>query len=122
MGHGAAAPLLQRQARLSTVQRLDLAFLIDRQHDGMLRWIDVEADDVADLGGEVWVVGKLELPDLMRPEAVASPNAVHRTDADRAGSGHGGSWRPRYWRERADLVLGYFVQDQGSRASIFLMG
>ena len=51
----------------------------------MLWRIDVEADDVANLGGEVRIVGQLELPELMRPDAVAAPDAMHRTDADRAG-------------------------------------
>ena len=37
MGHGAATPLLQRQAGLGAVERLDLAFLVHRQHGGMLR-------------------------------------------------------------------------------------
>ena len=33
VGHGAAAALLQRQAGLGAVERLDLALLVDRQHD-----------------------------------------------------------------------------------------
>ena len=53
MGHGAAATLLQRQAGLGAVERLDLAFLIDRQHDRMRRGRDIKADDVADFGGEL---------------------------------------------------------------------
>ena len=32
---GRPAPLFQRQARLGTVERLYLGFLIDRQHDGV---------------------------------------------------------------------------------------
>ena len=90
VGHAAATAFLQRQARLGAVESLDLALLVHRQHDGMLRRIDVEADDVADLCGEVRIVGQLELPDLMRPQTVATPDAVHRTDADRADLGHGG--------------------------------
>ena len=46
VGHGAAAALLHRQPRLGAVERLDLALLVDRQHDGMRRRIDVEADDL----------------------------------------------------------------------------
>lgn len=37
MGHRATAPLLQRQSRLRSVERLDLALFIDRQDDGMGR-------------------------------------------------------------------------------------
>src|SRR5450830_975392 len=47
MGHGAGATLLHRQARLGTVQRLDLTLLIDGQNHGMGRRIDIEVDDVA---------------------------------------------------------------------------
>src|ERR1700751_5081536 len=35
VGHSSGAPLLQRQTWLGTVERLDLALLLDRQHDGM---------------------------------------------------------------------------------------
>ena len=42
VGHGAGASLLHRQPRLGAVQRLDLAFLIDREHDGVVGWVDVE--------------------------------------------------------------------------------
>jgi hypothetical protein len=48
--HRAGAPLLHRQAWLSTVDRLDLAFLIDSQNDGMVGRIGVKPDDVAQFG------------------------------------------------------------------------
>ena len=41
MGHGAGAAPLHRQAGLGAVKRLDLRLLIDRQHHGMGRRIDV---------------------------------------------------------------------------------
>ena len=82
-------------------------FFVQRQHDRMLRRVDVEADDVADPSGgsatgcfavgsprgngrELRIVGQLELPHLMRSQAMAAPDAMHRADADRAGSGDGG--------------------------------
>ena len=52
VGHGPGAALLQRQAGLGAVERLDLALLVDRQHDGVRRRIDVEPDDVAQLVDE----------------------------------------------------------------------
>jgi hypothetical protein len=39
VGHGAGAPLLHRQARWCTVQRLDLPLFIDGQNYGMRRRI-----------------------------------------------------------------------------------
>ncbi len=47
--HGSGAALLHRQARLGAVQRLDLALLVDREHDGVLGRIDVEPDHIAQL-------------------------------------------------------------------------
>ena len=64
MGHGLGAALLQRQARLGAVERLDLALFVDRQHHGVRRRIDVQPDDVLDLGGEVGIGRELENLDL----------------------------------------------------------
>ena len=60
MRHGAAAAFLQRQARLRAIERLYLALFIDRQNHSMCRRIHVESDDVAQLGGELRVVGQFE--------------------------------------------------------------
>src|SRR5580765_8759339 len=57
MGHGARPAALHGQAGLSAVERLDLALVVDRKDDGMGRGIDVEADDVLELGGEGWILG-----------------------------------------------------------------
>ena len=53
--HRPSAAGLHRQPRLGAVERLDLALLIDREHDGMAGRIDVETDDVRDLGDELRV-------------------------------------------------------------------
>src|SRR3972149_5162471 len=59
----------QRSTRLSqelevgvvgAVEGLDLALLIDAQHERLLRGIEVEADDVGELLCEARVVGELE--------------------------------------------------------------
>ena len=55
--HGPQPALLQRQAGLGAVERLDLALLINRENNGMSGWIDVEPDHVAELLGEL---GSLE--------------------------------------------------------------
>jgi len=60
VGHGSGAALLDRQSRLSSVERLDLALLVDRQHDGVRREIDIELDHVALLGDE-FRIRELEL-------------------------------------------------------------
>jgi len=48
-----AAALLHRQPRLGAVKGLDLALFIDRQHQGLVGRIEVEADNLLDLGDEV---------------------------------------------------------------------
>ena len=52
VGDGAGTSLLHRRPRLGAVQRLDLAFLINRENDGVVRRIDVEADELFELGRE----------------------------------------------------------------------
>ena len=61
VGHCAATSLLHGQPGLGAVERLDLALFVDRQDDGMGGWVDIETDDVAQLGGELGIVGQLEL-------------------------------------------------------------
>ncbi len=76
VGHGAEPALLHGQAGLGAVERLDLALLVDRQHDGMGRRIDIEADDVAQLVGELRVGGELELPPAVGLQPVRLPDAA----------------------------------------------
>jgi hypothetical protein len=85
---GAGTSLLHRQPRLGAVQRLDLAFLIDRENDGVIGRVDVEADDLFELGHELGIVGQLEPADQMRPQAMSTPDPLHRTDADPSGLRH----------------------------------
>src|SRR5829696_5419319 len=49
MGHRVSPALLQRQAWLGAIQRLDLALLIATQHQRVLRCAQVEPDNVFQL-------------------------------------------------------------------------
>jgi len=89
MGHSAGPSLLHRQARLGSIEGLDLALLVDREDNGMIRGIDIEADNVLELGGKGRIIRQLELPHLMGLEAVRSPDALDRADAYPDRLGHG---------------------------------
>ena len=89
MGHRAGAALLHRQARLSAVKSLDLALLVNREDDGMIGRIDIEPDDILELGRESRIVGELELAHLVGFEAVRAPGALDRGGADSNRLGHG---------------------------------
>ena len=48
----------------------------------MLGRIDVEPDDREQFGGKPWIIGQLELTDLMRLEVVFAPDTLHRAGVD----------------------------------------
>ena len=81
MGHGAGAARLHRQSRLGAVERLDLAFFIDREHHGMVGRIDVEADNILEFVSKFRIVRQLERADAMRRELMGLKDALHRTQA-----------------------------------------
>jgi hypothetical protein len=64
--HGLTASGLDRQTRLGAVEGLDLALLVEREHDGVGRRIDIEADDVDELGGKAGIARVLEATQPMR--------------------------------------------------------
>ena len=74
--------LLERQAGLRAVKRLDLALLVEREDDRVGRRRDIKADDVAELVNKLGIVGKLELPNAVRLAAVGTPDPVNRTGAN----------------------------------------
>src|SRR5262249_33662266 len=96
VGHRPGAPRLHRQSRLGAVEGLDLALLVDRENDGVGGRVDVEADDVPELRGELRVVRQLERPDAVRRELVGLESALHRPQADTCpsspASGRSSAW------------------------------
>ena len=63
----------------------------------MARWVHVEANDVVELGGEVWIGRVLEGPDAMRLQPVRGPDALDgaQRQAHRLGHGATGPMRDR---------------------------
>src|ERR1700730_13536091 len=62
--------------------------VVDGQHERLLRRIEIEADDVLDLFGEIGVVGDLEALHLMRLEPVLGPDPLYARVADAHLLGH----------------------------------
>ena len=108
--HGGAAPALERQPWLGAIKRLDLALLIDRQHDGMGGRRYIKPDDILQLLGEGLVVGQLETAPPVRGQAVFVPDLHDRRRRNAYRLGHRTD-RPvrsflRRWlqRQRHDLL------------------
>ena len=53
-------PRTHRQERLRPVERLNLAFFIDAQHEGALGWRQVKPDDVGELLHELAIAREFE--------------------------------------------------------------
>ena len=86
--HGAETPLFHGQARLGTVEGLNLAFLVDGQDDGVGGWIDVEANNITQLADEVGIVGELELSVAVGLQAMGTPDTANRAFTDTRHRGH----------------------------------
>ena len=73
-----------RQQRLRPIQRLNLRFLIDAQHQCAVRRIHVQSNDVANLINEQRIFGKFERLAAMRLQGERSPDATDGASAESA--------------------------------------
>src|SRR3989441_6751741 len=64
------------QQRLRAIQRLDLGFLVDAQHERLIRRIEVEPHDVPHLVDEQRVLRQLERLHPVRAQAERAPDAT----------------------------------------------
>ena len=119
VGAPLGAARAQRQIRGGASKRLDLALLVHADHDGPLRRVQVQPDDVADLGFQLRVGGELEGLGPPGLEVVVAPDAGHGvvTDAELVGQQLG---RPvgdpqvlRRWGEGGSQDLGSTVGADG---------
>jgi hypothetical protein len=67
-----------------------LVLLIDRENDGMGEWINIGADDVAQLVNKLRGGGEFELFHAVRLKSLRTPNALDGTRADIADLRHHG--------------------------------
>ena len=85
VGLGLGATWCDGPAGAGALQGLDLALLVEREHDGVAWRVHVEADDVLDLLGEGRIVRALEAADAMRLEAMGIPDALDGAQGDPDG-------------------------------------
>jgi hypothetical protein len=64
-------PMAHGQQRLSAIQCLDLRFLIDAEHQGAVRWVEVKANNIANLVDEQRI--SRELPQAWPQSTFPSP-------------------------------------------------
>src|SRR5208283_2032955 len=82
VGHRAGAALLQRKSRLGAVERLDLALLVDRKHQRLVRRVEVKPDNVLNLLTKLRIIGELEAARQVRLEVMRRPDALHARMAE----------------------------------------
>src|SRR6266581_3967614 len=80
--HGFATAFLQRQTGLRPIQRLNLAFLVNRKHDRLLRRVEIQPDNVFQLLDELRIAADLKDFHPMGFQSVRLPNPSYarRTD------------------------------------------
>jgi len=86
--HGAAAARFHRQARLGSVESLNLALFIDTEHQRLVGRVLVKANDVDELLDKLRIAAHLERRLPVRPQAMLLPNAAHGRFADVLRLGH----------------------------------
>ena len=86
--HRGGTTLLQRQAGLGAVERLDLALFVDTENECAIGWVHVEADNVGDLLLEHRIRRDLEALNKMRLQPGLFPDALHARPADASGLRH----------------------------------
>ena len=94
-----------RQDRLGAVEGLDLALLVDTEHQRAIRRRHVKADNVADLVDEVRITGEFEGLGPVRLQAEGAPDAPDRRVR-----------QPRLLRHRAQRPVGRVHRRRGERS------
>src|SRR5258708_25136893 len=88
MSEGAATAFLERQTRLSTVQGLDLALLIDTKDQAPVRWIQVKANHVGQFFQKLYVPREFETARSVGLKIILLPHAIDGARADLLCSRH----------------------------------
>ena len=89
VGQRSCAALLERQSRLRPIRRLDLALFVAAEDHGMVRCVEVKADNLFQLFGKERIVGHFEGAQQMWLEPMCPPHALDRARAEVHRLGHG---------------------------------
>jgi hypothetical protein len=82
VGPGARLFRAQGQERLGSIQRLDARFLVHTQYQRILRRVQIQPDDIQQLGFEIGVGAEIKGPNSMRLQL---GGYQHRCVEDSAG-------------------------------------
>ena len=88
VSHGPATALLQGKAWLGAIECLNLAFFVDTEHYGLVRWIEIEPDNIDEFLDKVLVATEFETLHQMRLEVVLPPYPTYGGFAHALGRSH----------------------------------
>jgi hypothetical protein len=85
-----AARVRQLEERIRELEFRDvhMALLIEREHHGMGRRVDIQADDRPELLGERWILRQLEGLPAVRLQAVRSPEKARAKSSAPSATGN----------------------------------
>ena len=88
MGHCSTAAFLQGQTGLGSVKGLDLAFLVQAQNQGLLRRIQIQPHDIAQLLDKAFVTAEFKGADQMGLQVVPLPDSPNGRFTQLLSFGH----------------------------------
>ena len=88
VGHCPATALLDREAGLRPIERLNLALLVHAQNERLLRRIQIQSDHVGHFFQELGVAREFECLDPMGFQIMGLPDLVHGGLAEPLTPGH----------------------------------
>src|SRR5882757_548204 len=78
MSHAFHIPQAHGQDWLGAIQGLNLRLFINAKNHGLIRWMQVESDNIAHLFDEELIGREFEMALPVRLESERVPNAMHR--------------------------------------------
>src|SRR4029078_8084326 len=99
VGHGASSAWDEWQARLGSVQRLNLTLLIHRVHHRVLGRVHIQTDDIVQLLQELRISPQLDSARQMRLQTILPPHSTNNAWAKshHLGQAAGAPMSPALW-------------------------